>query len=435
MSAISHCAVYLSAAERVCSIKAVRPTAVCAGLYAWQCNRLSQCLLLFDLQLACKGHSAGVVSVSRLSAACLKCLVSMGQGMKEPIARIARLAVDLTDSMIRGGLKRDISQNKSLDKQSALPLNKKPFSPSNDVAATEHTDSVCPAIGMDEELRSLLLNHLLGPAEDANKALNFSDFSVLIQREDQDNPYRPLNMADWKDACIDTAIPVPRDWALLSLKKMVGAHFERWLDVLSARSISGSQEGVVKRGGDKEDFSPLLPSAVDSLYGLLLLACPDQSFRWRILTADTNAAAEEMEGEWDCMVVNDCSDRSVSAYCALLGNCAERIAGEIRLGDVSRKREGESDISHCEQFIAVSLKGVSSTHALASSVKNCGNAFSQAARAREGKSTFGAGVKAEAGVMDLCDKLLEALTSQVISQGASLLQICTILSYHVSNLP
>ena len=418
---VSHSAVYVSAAERVCSRAPVRPTAVCAGLYAWQSNRLSQCLLLLDLQLACRGYMADVVSTSSLLAACLKCLVSMGQGMKEPIARIACLALDLSNTSMTG-------VHKTLHGQSALPLslNKIPFSSVDDVAVTGHTDSACSAIGIDAELRSVLLEHLLGTEEEVNKALNFSDFSVLIQREVENSLNGPVNMADWKDTCIDTNIPVPRDWALLSLKRMEGTHFERWLDVLSTASVSkvqvkGEEEGEAK-------YSPLLSSVVDSLYGLLLLACPDQAFRWRILTADSSA--EEIEGEWDCMVVNDCSDRLVYAYCALLGKFSDRIAREQvaaeRAGCIGKKRErdregeGEKYISHCEQFIAVSLKGVSSTHALASSVKNCGTVFSQAARAREGKSTFGAGVKAEAGTMDLCDKLLEALTSQVISQGKSL---------------
>ena len=123
------------------------------------------------------------------------------------------------------------------------------------------------------------------------------------------------------------------------------------------------------------------------------------------------------------MTVGDSSELAVAAYCGLLIQSTSHIAKHqqiIRLRVTGSDGDADSlpsigyqtgDNSVCEQFIVVAQREVATTHAL--SVKKVKSVLPQGCVG----SSFGFGVKAEGGVMELCGKLLEGLTSQTVSQG------------------
>ena len=164
---------------------------------------------------------------------------------------------------------------------------------------------------------------------------------------------------------------------------------------------------------------------MDNLYGLLRLACPDQGHRWRTLTEEKEEEIPGgVEGDGDvCMTVGDSSELAVAAYCSLLIHSTSQIAKHqqiIRLRVTGSDNDVDSlpsighqrgDNSVCEQFIVAAQREVATTHAL--SVKKVKSVLPQGCVG----SSFGFGVKAEGGVMELCGKLLEGLTSQTVSQG------------------
>jgi hypothetical protein len=383
---------------------------------------------------------------------------------------------------------------------SGTASNRKPFS-DTESHSQSHSQSESESIHRDNggdisaviegDFKTKLLCHILGKPEDIRAALSYSDFSSLIQTEDSASP---KNLTDWKDACIDPAVPVPLDWAMEGLKGLEGRDFEQWLNVLSviqtqccptsrkknshssssnssssssssnssscssssssssSDSVCGSDRG---RGrGSKEAVSLFMPSHADNIYGLLRLVFPDQTHRWRTLTPDPQSALLSSEEE-ECMVVNDFTAASSAAYCSLLASISQHMASEhyqqhsydTDTGDIGgerrkgHKRGGES-ISYCERFVRVASAEVASTSifsskgstappasrktgsgtaAIAAAGGGAGGAGGGAGGAAGGggvsRPSFGLGVKAEAGVMDLCGKVLEALTSQTICGG------------------
>jgi hypothetical protein len=275
--------------------------------------------------------------------------------MKKPAVIIVHAIIDLINKRLAGQLVslREVSEGGDVAvrssglaiRSSGTVSNRKPFS-DPDPALQDNKGDLIALI--DGDLKTKLLCHILGKPEDIKAALSYSDFSALIPTEDTPSPsHSPKNLADWKDACIDPAVPVPADWAMEGLKCLEGSDFEQWLSVLSkiqlqhcptsSSSSSSSSSYVLRvsgrgRDGDRdresdEAVSVLMPSHADNIYGLLRLVFPDQTRRWRTLTPDPQSALLMSEEE-DCMVVNDFTVASSAAYCSLLASISQHMAAE-----------------------------------------------------------------------------------------------------------
>jgi hypothetical protein len=467
---------YSEAVRRISMKGRVRCTAVAEGLYSWQSSRLSQCVLLLNLQLVSAGYRNRTISESCMLSSCLSCLPSLGHGMKKPAVIIAHAIIDLINSLLTGQAVclREISGGEGGDEGEGVAVkssgllqmtsrtvsNRKPFSDLD--LALQHNGVDFVAL-IEGDLKVKLLCHILGKPEDIRAALSFSDFSALIPTEDSLSlslslslSPPPKNLSDWKDACIDPSVPVPSDWAMEGLKYLEGEDFEQWLTVLSkiqlqyrtkncnSNSSSNSSSSSCcdslrdsDRGRDRgsdEAVSLFMPSHADNIYGLLRLVFPDQTHRWRTLTPDPQSALLMSEEE-DCMVVNDCTAASSAAYCSLLASISQHMAAEhyqqrtcsSTTGiegkrDRGARRGGEST-SHCERFVRLASAEVSSTNIFSTKGARPPPKGFKADEAigtgggGGGRPSFGLGVKAEAGVMDLCGKVIEALTSQTICAG------------------
>jgi hypothetical protein len=456
--------VYSAAVRRIRMEGRVRCTAVAEGLYAWQSSRLAQCFLLLNLQLVSLGYRNGTISENSMLTSCLSCLPSLGHGMKKPAVIIVHAIIDLINTRLAGqavslsGMSEggDVAVRSSgfAMRSSGTVSNRKPFS-DPDPALQDNRGDLITLI--DGDLRTKLLCHILGKPEDFKAALSYSDFSALIPTEDTPS-HSPKNLADWKDACIDPAVPVPADWAMEGLKCLEGNDFEQWLSVLSkiqlqhcpTSSSSRSSSYVLLesgrgRGSNRESdeaVSLFVPSHADNIYGLLRLVFPDQTHRWRTLTLDPQSALLMSEEE-DCMVVNDFTAASSAAYCSLLASISQHMAAEHyqrRSCNSTTGIEGKRDIgvwsgrestSHCKRFVRVASAEVSSTNIFSTkgakapptgrkangTTGSGGGTGGRTGGGEDGRPSFGSGVKAEAGVMDLCGKILEALTSQTICAG------------------
>ena len=129
------------------------------------------------------------------------------------------------------------------------------------------------------------------------------------------------------------------------------------------------------------------------------------------------------------MIVSDFSDASAAAYCSLLASCSTEIARQqaglsgrpsaCSMTSREGSSEGRGEESYCEQFVTVAQQSVNSTRAVSTRISKSMVPMKGGTRDGEG-STFGYGVKMEAGVMDLAGKLLDALTSQTICEGKAM---------------
>ena len=445
-----HRLTYGAAAERIMSRQPVQPCTVAGGLYSWQSNRLSQVALLTDLQLLCVGYRTGIVSRECVISCSLRCLHSMGYGMKTSVVQIAHTIIDLINIHFGGD---EAGAGAATGPPSLLADNIVPFSapasalaPASEVILNEVP--VTPGNLIDDALKGQLLLHVLGPKDIADKAISYSECSVVLTSSDT---AKLRNLTDWKEVCIDSYLPVPVDWALRGLQAMEGDGFEKWLIVLSTvqnMSIptptpSQDPQARIKKRAKTDDsklhdrpFTLLNPSTVSNIYALLQLTCLDQAHRWKVLTPDTGLT-ETAEDNEECMIVSDFSDASAAAYCSLLASCswdiAQQQASLSRKSSVCRSSEssseGRGEEPYCEQFVTIAQQSVNSSRAIAS--RKGKSLVPVKGGAREGNGdgpSFGYGVKMEAGVMDLAGKLLDALTSQSICEGQATL--CCIECTH-----
>lgn len=97
-----HRLAYAAAAERIMCRQSVRPCTVAEGLYSWQSNRLTQVALLTDLQLLFVGYREGAVSRACVLSCSLRCLPSIGHGMKKSVVHIAHSVIDLINTQFGG---------------------------------------------------------------------------------------------------------------------------------------------------------------------------------------------------------------------------------------------------------------------------------------------------------------------------------------------
>ena len=437
-----HRLTYAAAAERIMSRQPVQPCTVAEGLYCWQSNRLAQVALLTDLQLLCVGYRTGIVSRECVISCSLRSLHSMGHGMKASVVQIAHTIIDLINIHFGG--------DKASAAVAALPSlladNIVPFSASAS-ASEQILKDVTVKTGnlIDDALKGRLLLHILGPKDSADKAISYSECSVVLTSSES---AKPRNLTDWKEVCIDSYLPVPVDWALRGLQAMEGDGFEKWLIVLSTvqnLSVSTPSQDLQamikirsKTDGNKplheRPFTLLNSSAVSNIYALLQLTCLDQAHRWKVLTPDTGLT-ESAEDNEECMIVSDFSDASAAAYCSLLASCswdiAQQQASVSRMLPLCRSSESSSEVkggeSYCEQFVTIAQQSVNSSRTISSRKVKALVPVKGGAREEDGPS-FGYGVKMEAGVMDLAGKLLDALTSQSICEGQATL--CCIECTH-----
>ena len=424
-----HRLTYTAASERIMSRQPVRPCTVAEGLYCWQSNRLYQVALLTDLQLLCVGFRTGIVSRECVISCSLRCLHSMGHGMKALVVQIAHTIIDLINIHFGGD-----EAGAGAGPPSLLADNIVPFSSQASASVSEQMlKEVTVKTGnlIDDALKEQLLLHMLGPKDSAEKAISYSECSVVLTSSES---AIPRNLTDWKEVCIDSYLPVPVDWALRGLQAMEGDGFEKWLIVLSTvQNLSVSTpfqdpQTIINSRAETDDrklpdrpFTLLNPSAVSNIYALLQLTCLDQAHRWKFLTPDTGLTETAVDNE-ECMIVSDFSDASAAAYCSLLASCSKDIAQQQ--ASLSRKsslcNEGSSEVtgeeSYCEQFVTIAQQSVNSSRAIASRKSKSLVPVKGGAREGDGPS-FGYGVKMEAGVMDLAGKLLDALTSQSICEG------------------
>lgn len=429
-----HRLTYAAAAERIMCRRAVLPCTVAEGLYSWQCNRLTQVALLTDLQHLCVGYRAGIVSRACVLSCSLRCLPSIGHGMKKSVVHIAHSIIDLINSQFGGEVGGDeggVGSQQRQNPPSLLVDNKVPFRDSKQILEV----AIKPASLIDGTLKGQMLLHLLGPKDSTDRAISYSDCSVVLSSSET---AKPRNLTDWKEVCIDSALPVPVDWALKGLQNMEGDGFEKYLVALSIvqmLSVSsqdslveakiGARDGVEDVMHSDTSVTLLNPSAVPNIYALLQLVCLDQAHRWKVLTTDTGLTETAGENE-ECMTVSDFSDASAAAYCSLLASCSTEIArlqaglsgrpSACSMNSSESSSESTGEESYCEQFVAVAQQSLNSTRAVSTRIRKSMLPVKGGARDVVG-STFGYGVKMEAGVMDLAGKLLDALTSQTICEG------------------
>jgi hypothetical protein len=133
------------------------------------------------------------------------------------------------------------------------------------------------------------------------------------------------------------------------------------------------------------------------------------------------APVVDEEDEYEELMVIDASPAAVQAYCSLIEVCSSHIVDER---NQNQKIDNENDhtlnapnkvinpskISHIEQLISVSQGALSSSNGLLRRGGGLGAGGTE-------ESVFGFGTRAELGVMELCGKLLEGITSQHISSG------------------
>ena len=430
-----HRLAYAAAAERIMCRQSVRPCTVAEGLYSWQSNRLTQVALLTDLQLLFVGYREGAVSRACVLSCSLRCLPSIGHGMKKSVVHIAHSVIDLINTQF-GGDEGGVGSEQRHTPPSFLVNNKVPFSQSESQPILEVT--VKPASLIDGTLKGQLLLHLLGPKDSTEKAISYSDCSVVLSSSET---AKPRNLTDWKEVCIDSALPVPVDWALKGLQNMEGDGFEKWLIALSTvqemcvsaqdsyeKAKIGARDAVDDVILSDTSVTLLNPSAVPNIYALLQLVCLDQAHRWKVLTPDTGLTETAGDNE-ECMIVSDFSDASAAAYCSLLASCSTEIARQqaglsgrpsaCSMNSRDGSSEGRGEESYCEQFVTVAQQSVNSTRAVSTRISKSMVPVKGGTRDGEG-STFGYGVKMEAGVMDLAGKLLDALTSQTICEGKAM---------------
>jgi hypothetical protein len=431
-----HRLAYAAAAERIMCRQSVRPCTVAEGLYSWQSNRLAQVALLTDLQLLCAGYREGAVSRACVLSCSLLCLPSMGHGMKKSVVHMAHSVIDLINRQFGGGKGGEEAGEGSQQKHtqpSLLVDNKVPFSQSESQPILEV--AVKPASLIDGTLKGQLLLHLLGSKDSTDKAISYSDCSVVLSSSET---AKSRYLTDWKEVCIDSALPVPVNWALKCLQNMEGDGFEKWLialatvQELSATSQDSNEKAKIGARDVVDDVmlsdtsvTLLNPSAVPNIYALLQLVCLDQAHRWKVLTPDTGLTETAGENE-ECMIVSDFSDASAAAYCSLLASCSTEAARQqaglsgrpsaCSMTSREGSSEGRGEESYCEQFVTVAQQSVNSTRAVSTRISKSMVPVKGVTRGGEG-STFGYGVKMEAGVMDLAGKLLDALTSQTICEG------------------
>ena len=390
---------------------------------------------------------------SVLLSSCLICMRNLGQGFKRKIVLLTQLVLKMIDRLIISAkpLIDPVSQKllvagshlDAVEGSSITPfsvIRKEKGKMGDDIDNGDEGNEWIQKNTISPGLKNKLLFLLLGSKEESDKRVCFSDFATILKPSSfNDQPDGSLmNMTDWKNDYHDSTVPLRMDWPVECLSGLTGENFERWLCVLSClgkipeRGSSQStaicrenSDGTYNVNTDRQPYSLLLSSGVDNLYGLLRLACPDQGHRWRTLTEEKEEEIPGgVEGDGDvCMTVGDSSELAVAAYCGLLIQSTSQIAKHqqiIRLRVTGSDGDADSlpsighqtgDNSVCEQFIVAAQREVATTHAL--SVKKVKSVLPQGCVG----SSFGFGVKAEGGVMELCGKLLEGLTSQTVSQG------------------
>ena len=420
-------------------------------------------------------------------SSCLIVMSSLGQGMKRKVALLAQIVLDMINSLITSGCpiissgfplmqaegQMILSTDRCMDSvttNSIIPFSVEAVSTigegiekGKEANDGKERNEWIRKNTISVNLRNKILFLLLGSREECEKRVCFSDFSTILKPADFDSSTSasqtgggngPVNMADWKNDYHDSTLPVRMDWPVECLSGLTGGDFEEWLSVLSMDSIhvgNSDQDHVevVAIISEESDIASdvcayrrpcphtfLLSSGVENLYGLLRLACPDQGHRWRTLTEEKDEEEGAEGGGMDgdvCMVVGESSDIAVAAYCNLLVHSAHQVTTqqqEMRLrGESDTEVNSESTAgcgSVCEQLVSATQREVASTHAL--STRRAKTLLTQGSL----KSSFGFGVKAEGGVMELCGKLLEGLTSQTVHQSTSALLysalLCTVYS-------
>ena len=415
-----------------------------------------------DLYNKNNGGEGQEIDCSVLLSSCLICMRNLGQGFKRKIVLLTHIVLKMIDRLIIRAkpLIDPLSQKlqvvgANVDNVEASSIT--PFSESSthdsiirngkgkigdNMEDLEEENEWIQKNTLSPDLKNKLLFLLLGSKEESDKRVCFSDFATILKPSSfDDQPDSSLmNMTDWKNDYHDSTVPLRMDWPVECLSGLTGDNFERWLCVLSnlgkiperessqpnARHREKS-DGTFNVNTDRQPYSLLLSPGVDNLYGLLRLACPDQGHRWRTLTEEKEeerVGGVEGDGDGDvCMIVGDSSESAVSAYCSLLIHSTSQISKQqqmIRLRGTGPDGgvDSASSIgcqaggnSVCEHFIVAAQREVATTHALSS--KKVKSVFPQGCVG----SSFGFGVKAEGGVMELCGKLLEGLTSQTVSQG------------------
>lgn len=398
------------------------PPVVAQGLYAWQSHRVLQLLMLNDLQLLNEGFKVNVVDRPSVIAGVLKCMHSMGQGMKGKVVQMAQVVITDVFSKING-----VSCLIDNGGQSKIIENKVPFAESAIKKETNDQNSFENEKIMG--LKSEILNNLLGIKDAFNTRLNYSDFAVILESEKKiqeigniTDKHSPVSrsLCDWKNDYHDAKLPVKCSWPLDCLETFSGEQFERWLVILATHESQPYLVEIMIQSLIKNKPSSLLSisPAVSNIHKLLKLACPEEGHRW-VTLKEVAPVVDEGE-EYETLMVIDASPAAVQAYCSLLEVCSSHIVDERnRIPKIDNENNhtlnasnkvNPSKISHIEQLISVSQGALSSSNGLLRRGGGLGAGGTE-------ESVFGFGTRAELGVMELCGKLLEGITSQHISSG------------------
>lgn len=298
-------------------------------------------------------------------------------------------------------------------------------------------------------LKLNVLDNILGIKDQFNNRPNYLDFAVILKSQkmiskDVIKPHNKsvviTNLCDWKNDYYDSKLPVKCSWPLDCLGSFSGENFERWLVLLANESKPSLEEmivGFMAENGRGLKAASLLSasSAVSNIYKLLKLACPDEGHRWvilaQVIATDTGKEETEVEGredtdEFEELMVIDASAAAVQAYCSLMEVCSLHVIYEIDETQNIRRTEGNNEgsgfyvsdkdssdpckVSHIEQLISAAQGAVTSANGLLRRGGGLGSGGTE-------ESIFGFGTRAELGIMELCGKLLEGVTSQHISSG------------------
>jgi hypothetical protein len=422
------------------------PPVVAQGLYAWQSHRILQLLMLNDLQLLNEGFKVDVVDRTSVISGVLKCMHSMGQGMKGKVVQMALIVISGIFSKINGlsgdnftsslvdnsGQSTNTERMENAGTKNKIIQNKIPFIENGHANFIKNETKDQMDLKSEYEmveyekimgLKSEVLNNILGTKDDFNTRLNYSDFAVILESQKKvqitgniSAKHSPVarSLCDWKNDYLDSKLPVKCSWPLDCLGTFSGDQFERWLVILASHeSRASSLEIIDQNRGEKMTTSVLSISAVVSnIHKLLKLACPEEGHRW--VTLKDIAPVVDEDEEYEELMVIDASPAAVHAYCSLIEVCSQHILDDRnRTHSIDKENEknlSPNKISHIEQLISVSQGALSSSNGLLRRGGGLGAGGSE-------ESDFGFGTRVELGVMELCGKLLEGITSQHISSG------------------
>jgi hypothetical protein len=451
--------------QGVCSAKQTRmdvtaaliktsPPVVAQGLYAWQSHRILQLLMLNDLQLFNEGFRVDVVDRTSVITGVLKCMHSMGQGMKGKVVQMALIVIsgifskmneasndNSTSCLIdNGGESTDTERTENASTKNQLIKNKIPFVENGHaiVIKNETNDQNLVEYKKIMGLKSEILNNILGIKDDFNTRLNYSDFAVILESQiigNVSSKHSPVakNLCDWKNDYLDSRLPVKCSWPLDCLGSFSGDQFERWLLILATyESQASSLEIIDQSRGEKMTTSLLsISPVISNIHKLLKLACPEEGHRW--VTLKEIAPVLDEEDEFEELMVIDASPAAVHAYCSLIEVCSEHIVDDRnRIHSIDKENDlnmsnkdlSQNKISHIEQLISVSQGALSSSNGLLRRGGGLGAGGSE-------ESEFGFGTRVELGVMELCGKLLEGITSQHISSGEDFDYQCVFVLFYI----